>query len=42
MVFGMPKEDILAGGVDKIAPLQELAVRVMSHLSGHTPHTRRV
>lgn len=42
VAFGMPKEAILAGGVDEIVPLQELAARVMNHLRGFTSRTRRV
>ncbi len=33
VVFGMPKEAILAGGVDEVVPLSEMASRVMSHLA---------
>ncbi|MFA7318352.1 MAG: chemotaxis response regulator protein-glutamate methylesterase [Sulfuricella sp.] len=33
VVFGMPKEAIAAGGVDEVAPLQEMASRVMKHLA---------
>ena len=33
VVFGMPKEAILAGGVDEVVPLFEMASRVMSHLA---------
>ncbi|MBI3525536.1 MAG: chemotaxis response regulator protein-glutamate methylesterase [Betaproteobacteria bacterium] len=33
VVFGMPKEAIAVGGVDEIIPLQDMAKRVMTHLS---------
>ncbi len=33
VVFGMPKEAISLGGVDEVAPLQEMASRVMKHLA---------
>ncbi|MDP2879260.1 MAG: chemotaxis protein CheB, partial [Sulfuricella sp.] len=32
VVFGMPKEAILTGGVDEIVPLQDMAARVMAYL----------
>lgn len=32
VVFGMPKEAILSGGVDEISPLEEMARRVLQHL----------
>ena len=33
VVFGMPKEAIATGGVDEIVPLQDIAMRVMTHLT---------
>ncbi len=33
VVFGMPREAISAGGVDEISPIEEMAGRVMHHLS---------
>ena len=33
VVFGMPKEAILTGGVDEVVPLQDMAARVMAYLS---------
>jgi len=33
VVFGMPKEAIAAGGVDEVAPLDEIAQRIMGHLA---------
>lgn len=33
VVFGMPKEAINMGGVDEVAPLPEMASRVMKHLA---------
>jgi two-component system chemotaxis response regulator CheB len=32
VVFGMPKEAIKAGGVDKILPLSEIPGALLSHL----------
>jgi two-component system, chemotaxis family, protein-glutamate methylesterase/glutaminase len=34
VVFGMPKEAIKAGGVDKVLPLHEIAGAVLAHVSG--------
>lgn len=34
IVFGMPKEAIKAGGVDKILPLEQIASRVIAHCHG--------
>ena len=31
VVFGMPKEAIKAGGVDKTLPLEKIAPKVISH-----------
>ena len=31
VVFGMPKEAIKAGGVDKTLPLEQIAPKVISH-----------
>lgn len=33
VVFGMPKEAILTGGVDEVVPLQDMAARVMAYLN---------
>ncbi len=33
VVFGMPREAILAGGVDKVVPLSEMSAQVMNYLS---------
>jgi two-component system chemotaxis response regulator CheB len=33
VVFGMPKEAILTGGVDEVVPLQDMAARVMAYLA---------
>ena len=33
VVFGMPKEAIKAGGVDKILPLSEIPMAILSHVS---------
>jgi two-component system chemotaxis response regulator CheB len=33
VVFGMPKEAILAGGVDEVLPLQDIAAHVMNYLT---------
>ena len=33
VVFGMPKEAIAVGAVDEVVPLQEMASRVLAHLS---------
>ena len=33
VVFGMPREAILAGGVDKVVPLSEMSSQVMNYLS---------
>ncbi|MEW5944053.1 MAG: chemotaxis response regulator protein-glutamate methylesterase [Pseudomonadota bacterium] len=33
VVFGMPKEAIAVGGVDEIVPIQDMAQKVMKHLS---------
>ena len=33
VVFGMPKEAILTGGVDEVVPLQDMAARVMAYLT---------
>ncbi|OIP09546.1 MAG: chemotaxis protein CheB [Betaproteobacteria bacterium CG2_30_59_46] len=33
VVFGMPKEAILTGGVDEVVPLQGMAARVMAYLA---------
>lgn len=33
VVFGMPKEAILAGGVDEVLPLQDIPTHVMDHLA---------
>ncbi|MDP3686502.1 MAG: chemotaxis protein CheB, partial [Sulfurimicrobium sp.] len=33
VVFGMPKEAISMGGVDEVAPLPEMASRVMKYLA---------
>lgn len=41
VVFGMPKEAIATGGVDEIVPIQEMAARVMNHLTGARPHGRQ-
>lgn len=38
VVFGMPKEAISRGGVDEVAPMQEMASRVTKHLA--TPGAR--
>ncbi|GAO35159.1 chemotaxis protein [Sulfuricella sp. T08] len=32
VVFGMPKEAILTGGVDEVVPLQDMAARVIAYL----------
>ncbi len=34
VVFGMPKEAIKAGGVDKILPLEKIAAKIISHCHG--------
>lgn len=34
VVFGMPKEAILSGGVDEVVPLKAMAARVMAYLAG--------
>lgn len=36
VVFGMPKEAIKLGGVDKIIPLGEIASAVLTHVSRHS------
>ncbi len=33
VVFGMPREAILAGGVDEVVPLSEMTTRVLAHLA---------
>ena len=42
VVFGMPKEAIATGGVDEIVPLQNMAARIMGHLSSLGSRTFRV
>ncbi|MCA9421035.1 MAG: chemotaxis-specific protein-glutamate methyltransferase CheB, partial [Nitrospira sp.] len=37
VVFGMPKEAIKAGGVDKILPLNDIPAAILSHLKMMTP-----
>jgi two-component system chemotaxis response regulator CheB len=32
VVFGMPKEAIKAGAVDKVLPLQDIAGAILSHV----------
>jgi two-component system chemotaxis response regulator CheB len=34
VVFGMPKEAILTGGVDEVVPLKDMSARVMAYLAG--------
>ena len=34
IVFGMPKEAIKAGGVDKILPLDKIAAKIIGHCHG--------
>lgn len=42
VVFGMPKEAILTGGVDEVVPLQDMAARVMAYLASLGTRTFRV
>lgn len=42
VVFGMPKEAIARGGVDEIAPLPEMAARIISAVSSQGGRTIRV
>jgi two-component system chemotaxis response regulator CheB len=36
VVFGMPKEAIKLGGVDKILPLADIPSAVLTHVSRHS------
>jgi two-component system chemotaxis response regulator CheB len=42
VVFGMPKEAIALGGVDEVIPLQDMAKRVLAHISTMGKHGVRV
>ncbi|MFZ4700210.1 MAG: protein-glutamate methylesterase/protein-glutamine glutaminase [Candidatus Methylumidiphilus sp.] len=42
VVYGMPKEAVSLGGVDEIAPLDELPARVLTYLSTHNKSVLRV
>ena len=42
VVFGMPKEAIAMGGVDEVMPLQDMAKRVLTHLTSMGRHGIRV
>ena len=42
VVFGMPKEAITLGGVDEVVPLQDMAKRVLTHLSSMGRQSIRV
>ncbi|HUX64244.1 chemotaxis response regulator protein-glutamate methylesterase [Sulfuricella sp.] len=42
VVFGMPKEAILTGGVDEVVPLHDMAARVMTYLTSLGTHAFRV
>jgi len=33
VVFGMPKEAIVQGGVDEIVPLKDMAKKILTHLN---------
>ena len=36
VVFGMPREAVKLGGVDKILPLGDIASAVLTHVSHHS------
>jgi len=42
VVFGMPKEAIAIGAADEVAPLGEMARRVLAHLRTFGARTNRV
>jgi two-component system chemotaxis response regulator CheB len=42
VVFGMPKEAIAAGAVDEIAPVHDIAGRLLQRLSGAGLRTTRM
>jgi two-component system chemotaxis response regulator CheB len=42
VVFGMPREAIALGGVNEVAPLQEIGQRVMTHLRSFGERANRV
>ena len=37
VVFGMPREAIALGAVDEVAPIREIATRVLAYHVGHSP-----
>ena len=42
VVFGMPREAIAVGATDEVAPLNELAGKVMAYLATHGSRALRV
>lgn len=42
IVYGMPKEAVLLGGVNEVAPLEDLPTRVMNYLSTYNKSALRV
>ena len=42
VVFGMPKEAIAQGGVDEVAPIQEIARRILTQINVRGRHGIRV
>ncbi len=42
VVFGMPREAIVLGAVDEVAPLNEISRRVLAHLRTFGERANRV